>query len=99
MGNGEETISAVQRCDPDVLVLDISMPKLNGIQVAARLHDSGCRTKIVVLTIQEHPTYISAAFSAGGSAYVTKRHMGSDLAAAIRAVFEGHSFVSPSLRE
>jgi len=96
--DGEEAISAVQRSDPDVLVLDISMPKLNGIQVATRLHDSGCRTKIVFLTIHEQPNYLSAAFSTGGSAYVTKRHMGSDLAPAVRAVFEGQTYVSPSLR-
>jgi len=96
--DGEEAISAVQHSDPDVLVLDVSMPKLNGIQVATRLHDRGCRTKIVFLTIHEQANYISAAFSVGGSAYVTKRHMARDLAPAVRAVFEGQTYVSPSLR-
>jgi DNA-binding NarL/FixJ family response regulator len=96
--DGEGTIGAVQRADPDVVVLDISMPKLNGIEVATRLHDSGCRAKIVFLTIHEQPSYISAAFSTGGSAYVTKRHMARDLVPAVRAAFEGQTYVSPSLR-
>lgn len=96
--NGEETIRAVQRSDPDVLVLDISMPNLNGLRVASRLHEGGSRTKIVFLTIHEQPGYISAAFSSGGSAYVTKRHLTSDLVPAIRAVLEGQTFISPSLQ-
>jgi DNA-binding NarL/FixJ family response regulator len=95
---GEETIDIVQRTDPDILVLDISMPILNGLQVASRLHKSGCRAKIVFLTIHEQSNYISAAFSSGGSAYVAKRHFAGDLALAIRAVFEGQRFISPSLQ-
>ena len=82
-----------------LLVLDISMPLLNGLEVAARLQGSGCLTKIIFLTIHEQQTYISAAFSAGGSAYVTKRHVSSDLASAVRTVVEGGKFLSPSLQE
>lgn len=96
--DGEETIRAVERSQPDVLVVDISMPLLNGLQVASRLHDIGSHTKIVFLTIHEQPSYISAAFSSGGSAFVTKRHVASDLAPAIRAVSEGQTFLSPSLK-
>ena len=96
--DGEETIRVVERSDPNVLVLDISMPLLNGLQVASRLQKSGCHTKIVFLTIHEQASYISAGFSAGASAYVTKRCMASDLAAAIRAVVDGQTFLSPSLR-
>lgn len=96
--NGQEAIDTVQRTDPDILVLDISMPILNGLQVASRLHESRCRAKIVFLTIHEQSSYISAAFSSGGSAYVAKRHFASDLAPAIRAAFEGQRFISPSLR-
>jgi DNA-binding NarL/FixJ family response regulator len=97
--DGEETIRVVEQTEPNVLVLDISMPLLNGLQVAARLCKSGCRAKIVFLTIHEQASYISAAFSSGGSAFVTKRHLASDLAPAIRAVVDGQTFLSPSLRE
>jgi len=97
--DGEETIRVVERSDPNVLVLDISMPLLNGLDVASRLHKSGCSAKIVFLTIHEQRSYISAAFASGGRAYVTKRHLASDLAPAIRAVVDGQTFLSPSLRE
>jgi len=64
--DGEEAILTVTRLDPDVLVLDITMPGLNGIQVATQLRVSHPRTKILFLTIHEEPEYISAAFTAGG---------------------------------
>jgi DNA-binding NarL/FixJ family response regulator len=95
--NGEAAINAIGRLDPDVLVIDISMPILNGLQAAARLRDTQCRTKIIFLTIHEQSDYVSAAFAAGATGYVTKRHVGSDLVSAIREVFRGHTFISPSL--
>jgi DNA-binding NarL/FixJ family response regulator len=95
--DGEKAISAVQRLDPDVLILDISMPVLDGLQAALRLRDAHCRTKVIFFTIHEQREYVSAAFSAGASGYVAKRHL-IDLIPAIRAVFQGHSFVSPSLQ-
>lgn len=96
--NGEEAIKETLRLDPDVLVLDIAMPVLNGIQASLRLRKSQPRTKILFLSINEQPEYISAAFSAGASGYVTKRRLSSDLARAIREVFQGHTFLSPSLQ-
>jgi DNA-binding NarL/FixJ family response regulator len=95
--NGEDAIAAVHRLDPDVLVIDISMPILDGLQAASRLRDARCRTKIVFLTIHEQCDFVSAAFAAGASAYVSKRHLGTDLVAAIREVLQGHTFISPSL--
>ena len=95
--NGEAAISGVDRLDPDILVIDISMPLLDGLQAAARLRDTKCRTKIIFLTIHEQSDYVTAAFAAGASGYVTKRHLGSDLAPAIREVLKGHTFISPSL--
>jgi DNA-binding NarL/FixJ family response regulator len=95
--NGEAAINAIGRLDPDVLVIDISMPILDGLQAAARLRDTQCRTKIIFLTIHEQSDYVSAAFAAGATGYVTKRHVGSDLVSAIREVFRGHTFISPSL--
>ena len=97
--NGQEAIREVVRLDPDVIVLDITMPVLNGLQVASSLRDMHRRTKILFLTIHEEPEYISAAFSAGAWGYVTKRRLASDLAPAIREVFGGRSFLSPSLQK
>jgi len=95
--DGEQALREVLRLDPDVIVLDIAMPTKNGLQVAASLRDMHCRTRILFLTIHEEPEYVSAAFSAGACGYVTKRRLASDLALAIREVFVGHNFLSPSL--
>jgi DNA-binding NarL/FixJ family response regulator len=96
-GNGEEAVRAVLQLDPDVLVIDIAMPVLNGIQASSRIREIHPRTKILFLTINEQPEYISAAFSAGASGYVTKRRLANDLAMAIREVVLGNTFLSPSL--
>lgn len=97
--NGEEAIREVLRLDPDVIVLDVTMPVMNGLQVASSLRDMHRRTKILFLTIHEEPEYISAAFSVGACGYVTKRRLASDLALAIREVSVGRNFLSPSLHK
>jgi DNA-binding NarL/FixJ family response regulator len=97
--NGEEAIREVLRLDPDVLVLDITMPGLNGLQVASRLHKLHPRTKILFLTIHEQAEYIEAAFSAGACGYVTKRRLASDLSRAIHEILSGRTFLSPSLHQ
>ena len=97
VGNGEEAVDAVCRLDPDVLVIDISMPVLNGLEAASRLRATSCRTKIVFLTIHTDPDYIAAAFSSGASAYVSKNRLSTDLVPAIREVLQGHTFVSETL--
>jgi DNA-binding NarL/FixJ family response regulator len=96
---GEEAILAVARLEPDVLVLDITMPDLNGLQVATWVRESHPRTRILFLTIHEEPEYVSAAFTAGAFGYVSKRWLASDLPRAIREVFGGHTFLSPSLQK
>lgn len=97
--NGEEAIREVLRLDPDVIVLDVTMPVMNGLQVASSLRGMQRRTKILFLTIHEEPEYISAAFSVGACGYVTKRRLASDLALAIREVSVGRNFLSPSLHK
>ena len=97
--NGEEAVREVLRLDPDILVLDITMPVMNGLQVASMLREKHPRTKILFLTIHEEPEYISAAFSAGAWGYVTKRRLANDLPLAIREVFGGRNFLSPSLQK
>jgi CheY-like chemotaxis protein len=97
VSNGQDAVEAALRFDPDVVVLDIAMPILDGIQVSSRIHERNERTKILFLTIQEHNEYVSAAFAAGASGYVTKRRLLTDLGYAIREVAEGRTFLSPSL--
>jgi DNA-binding NarL/FixJ family response regulator len=95
--NGREAVAEVQRLDPDVLVIDISMPVLNGLAAASQLRSMHCRTRIVFLTIHEDKDFAAAAFSAGASGYVVKSRMGSDLVPAIHAVMQGHRYISKSI--
>lgn len=96
VNNGLDAIAEVQRLDPDVLVIDISMPILDGLQAVSRLGLS-CRTKVVFLTVHEDPDFVSAAFSAGASGYVVKADLTSDLIPAIREALEGRRYISQSI--
>ena len=95
--NGRDAIEEVYRLDPDVLVIDISMPILNGLQAASRLRSRKCRTKVVFLTIHEDKDFVAAAFSAGASGYVTKSDLITDLIPAICAALEGRTYISQSI--
>ena len=96
--NGRDAITEVGRLDPDVLVIDISMPVLDGLQAASQLCRKGCRTKVVFLTVHEDQDYVDAALAAGASGYVTKSHLTSDLVPAIREALIGHTYVSKSIK-
>lgn len=94
VGNGRDAIAEVQHLDPDVLVIDIAMPTLNGLQAASRLMSCKVRTKIVFLTVHEDQDFVDAALSAGASGYVTKSHLTTDLVPAIREALRGGTYVS-----
>lgn len=96
VNNGQDAIVEVRRLDPDALVIDISMPILNGLQAVSQLCPR-CRTKVVFLTVHEDLDFVAAAFAAGASAYVLKADLTSDLAPAIRLALEGARYISPSI--
>jgi len=95
--SGEEGLSAALNLQPDVIVLDISMPHMNGFEVARRLRQLKHRAGIVLLTFHEDVDYVHAARSVGALGYVIKRRMATDLPPAVRCVHAGRSFVSPPL--
>lgn len=97
--NGREAIAEVRRLNPDVLVIDISMPVLDGLQAASQLRGKACGTKIIFLTVHEDQDYVDAAFAAGASGYVTKSHVTTDLVTAIREAVSGRKYVSKSIRQ
>jgi DNA-binding NarL/FixJ family response regulator len=94
--DGNQAVDAVLMMDADVLVIDISMPVLDGLQAANRLRKANCRAKIVFLTMHEDRDYVAAALSAGASGYVTKSRLTADRVHAIHEALRGNIFVSPS---
>jgi DNA-binding NarL/FixJ family response regulator len=95
--DGKGVVSEYLRLRPEVVILDISLGDLSGIEIARRLRDSGCTAKIIFLTVHEDRDYVNAAIGAGGSAYVIKSRLNLDLLRAIKAVLAGKLFVSASL--
>jgi DNA-binding NarL/FixJ family response regulator len=96
--NGARVLAETEKSRPDVLILDISMGKVSGIELAALLQERNFAGGIVFLTVHEDQDFLRAAIGAGGSAYVIKSRLDLDLVPAIRAALSGELFVSPSLR-
>lgn len=97
VGNGLDLIEAAARLDPDVVVLDITMPGCDGIDAARQLKRARSRAQLVFLTVHEDPDYVRAALDAGGVAYVAKTRLASDLVPAIHEAVAGQRFISPNL--
>jgi CheY-like chemotaxis protein len=95
-GDGRQAIDIAQRVAPDLIVLDLVMPGLDGYQVAYRLRELGSAARIVLLTMLEGEEYASKAFHAGCWGFVSKTRLPSDLISALKHVTEGRRFV-PSL--
>jgi DNA-binding NarL/FixJ family response regulator len=95
VANGEAAVEAANNLLPDVLVLDVSMPILNGTDAARRLKLQGCKAKIVFLSVSCDVDQVTACFAAGGVAYVSKTRMDIDLVYAITEVLAGREFLSP----
>jgi DNA-binding NarL/FixJ family response regulator len=96
--NGVDLVELAQRVKPDVIVTDISMPLLNGIDAVRKLRESGVQAKVVFLTMHPDVVYATRAMEAGASGYVLKHSAPDELIAAIHEVLRGGAFISTSLR-
>jgi DNA-binding NarL/FixJ family response regulator len=94
VANGKALLEAAVRLNPDVCVLDISMPLLNGIDAAMHLKHSHSSAKVIFLTIHNDSDSVSAAFRTGAEGYVFKTRMAADLVIAVREVLAGRKFLS-----
>lgn len=92
VGDGATAVEAAQSLRPDVVVMDISMPGLNGIEAARKMLTSHPALKIIILTMHESPEYVSQAFKAGVMGFVLKKSAGIEIIKAIREVVRGHKF-------
>jgi len=93
IGNGAAAVEAAQSLRPDVVVMDISMPELNGIEAARKMLSSNPQLKIIILTMHESPEYVSQALKAGAMGFVLKKSAGIEIIKAIREVVRGHRFL------
>jgi DNA-binding NarL/FixJ family response regulator len=97
VNDGRAVLPEVRRLQPDVVVIDISMPLLNGLDCARQLRDAGCTAKILILTMHPDATLAQEALAAGASGYVLKSSPGSELKAALRDVLRGRIYLSAAV--
>jgi two-component system response regulator NreC len=95
--DGREAVALVQREAPDVLVMDIGMPNLNGIEAARQVAAAAPQVAVVILSMHSDEAYVLRALKAGARGYLLKESAESDLIAAIRAVHAGKAFFSPAV--
>jgi DNA-binding NarL/FixJ family response regulator len=93
--DGRALLAEADRLNPDVVLLDVGMPGMNGIEAARRLSKSNPEIKVVFITQQLDPAYLHAAFSAGAMGYVSKQSAAVELVRAIRMALKGRYYVTP----
>ena len=97
--DGRALVAAADELEPDIVVLDISMPLLNGIEAARQIRAKARDVKFVFVTMNDDADLAAEAFRAGASAYVLKQSAASELLTAIRLVMEGRSYVTPLITQ
>jgi len=95
--DGREAVALAEQLKPDVVVMDIGMPSLNGIEACRQIHDSLLGTQVIMLSMHSDEGYVLRALKAGAKGYMLKDSAEADLASAIRAVRAGKSFFSPAV--
>ena len=95
--DGLEVVPLVEKYSPQIVIVDLSMPNLGGIEAIGRLQRSHCKPSIVVLSAREDDLSVTEALKAGAKAYVTKSSTSEELQFAIRAVLKGQSYLSPAV--
>jgi DNA-binding NarL/FixJ family response regulator len=95
VGNGKDLVEATHRLNPEVILVDISMPVLNGFDAVRRIRQEGNFAKVIFLTMHDDETLVAEAFRCGGSGYVLKQAAGEELVTAIKEVAQGNNYLTP----
>jgi DNA-binding NarL/FixJ family response regulator len=96
-GNGREAVEQAEQLRPDIVVMDVAMPELNGIEATRRLAASMPHTRVIALSMHKDSVYVREILRAGARGYLLKDSGASDLVSAIRAVASGESYLSPAV--
>ena len=97
--DGREAVRQVQALNPDLVIMDISMPGLNGIEATAQIHDSCPSTRVIILSMHHTTEHIYRALKAGARGYLLKESAGQEAVKAVRAVFKGERYLSRRIEE
>ena len=95
--NGREAVNKVEELKPDVIVMDIAMPILNGIEATRQIKKIRPQSKVIILSMHSHDRFINELFSLGASGYLLKDSTGQDIIRAIQAAVRGDTYLSPSI--
>lgn len=98
-GNGEEAFEKTIELSPDIILLDINMPKLNGIDALRRFKDMGVKSKVIILTIHEDKEYILKTLKLGANGYILKDSNADSLINGIRRVYKGEKYIQQSVAD
>lgn len=98
-GNGREAVELAERLQPDVVVMDVAMPELNGIEATRRLAASSPRTRVLALSMYKDSVYVREILRAGARGYLLKDAIDRDLLAAVRSVAGGEGYLSPTVSD
>jgi two-component system response regulator NreC len=95
--DGRQAVALIEKANPDVVIMDIAMPNLNGIEATRQIINQNPRTAVAILSMHSDESYVIRALKAGARAYLLKDSAEADLLAAVRALTEGKSFFSPAI--
>ena len=100
VADGEALVEAAQRLKPDIIIADISMPKMNGLEATRILHASVPQSKVIILSVHREPVYVSLALNAGARGYLLKRTgLHTELPKALQGVIAGDCYIGLGVRE
>ena len=98
-GNGREALDLAGQLQPDVIVMDVAMPELNGIEATRRIADLSPRSRVLALSMHKDSVYVREILRAGARGYLLKDSISSDLLAAVRAIARGEGYLSPGVSD
>ena len=96
-GDGEDTVRQVKQLNPDIVLMDIAMPGINGIEATKQIKGIAPHTRVLVLTAYDNPEFVTAVIDAGAAGYLLKNVRGKELTNAVRSAYEGESVLHPAV--